>query len=320
MLSIGIDEAGYGPLLGPLVVSAVAMTLPNERAGVPLWQLFPNGISYKVKNAGGKLVIADSKKVYRGNTGEIRELERSTLAAVVLMGQSPPEELGILLKAISLEPDPHLLHPWYSHQPLPLPCRVESTALKLSTGMISREMSVVGAKLIAVKSVPLVEKRYNYLVGQTRNKSEVVFSQTVRLIMEILKISPEKSVTVCVDKQGGKDCYVRNLLRAFPDAKLTIKTEGPDESAYTMDFEGRTISICFCKKGETKHMLIAWASIVSKYLREIFMHQFNAYWHAMDPSLEATAGYWEDGQRFMKAIEPLLKKANIPAEELIRQL
>ena len=40
----------------------------------------------------------------------------------------------------------------------------------------------------------------------------------------------------------------------------------------------------------------------------------------MDPSLEHTAGYWEDGQRFMKAIEPLLKKTNISADDLIRQL
>jgi ribonuclease HII len=320
MLSIGIDEAGYGPLLGPLVVSAVAMTLPDDRAEGSLWKLFPKGLTDQVKNAGGRIIIADSKKVYRGNTREIRELERSTLAGITLAGLIPPQDFTELVKAISLETDPHLHHPWYSHRSMAIPCRVEPAALKLSVGMLNREMANIGAKVVALKSVPLVEKRYNYLVQQTRNKSEVVFSQTVRLITEILKISQEKRVTICVDKQGGKDCYVRNLLRAFPDAQLAIKMEGSDESAYTLTVEGRSISIHFCKKGETRHLLIAWASIVSKYLRELFMHQFNAYWHAMDPTLEDTAGYWEDGLRFMKAIEPLLKKANISPDELIRQL
>lgn len=320
MLAIGIDEAGYGPLLGPLVVSAVAMTLPDDRAKESLWKLFPKGLTDRVKNAAGRIIVTDSKKIYHGNTREVRELERSTFAGMILAGITPPQEFAALLQAVSLEPDPHLHHPWYSYRSLALPLQIEPAALKLSTGILSREMANANARVVAVKSVPLVEKRYNYLVGQTRNKSEIVFSQTIRLITEILKTSQEKNVTVCIDKQGGKNCYVRNLLRAFPEAHLTIKMEGSDESAYTLDLEGRSLTIHFCKKGETRHMLIAWASIVSKYLRELFMHQFNAYWHALNPALQDTAGYWEDGQRFMKDIQPLLIKENISPEELIRQL
>ncbi len=320
MLLIGIDEAGYGPLLGPLVISGVAMVLPAELTGIGLWQLFPNSLTDGVKQARGRIVIADSKKVYRGRGRDIRELERGTLAGISLAEETEPKELGDLLHTISLEPDPHLCHPWYCHSPLSIPCEIEPSALKLSIGMLSREMTRVGAKLVAVKCVPLVEKRYNYLVQQTRNKSEVVFSQTIRLIMDITSKSQEKTIMVNIDKQGGKDCYARNLLRAFPEADLTIKTEGPEESAYQMNFDGRSISIHFCKKGENSHLLIAWASIVSKYIRELFMRQFNAYWCAMDPSLEHTAGYWEDGQRFIKAIEPLFKKTNISADDLIRQL
>jgi hypothetical protein len=50
------------------------------------------------------------------------------------------------------------------------------------------------------------------------------------------------------------------------------------------------------------------------------MIQFNAFWTARNPDLLPTAGYWEDGQRFMKDIHPLLNQLNIPAADLIRQL
>jgi ribonuclease HII len=320
MLLLGIDEAGYGPLLGPLVISSVAMSLPDELAGIPLWQLLAGGIADKIRAANGRLVILDSKKLYNAGSKDLRELERSALGGIKLTGANIPQSLDELLKAVSLETDPHLCHPWYCHAPLPLPRAIEPASLSLSANLLAREMKSVGAELIAVKTVPLVESRYNHLVRLIKNKSEIVFSQTVRLIMEIINRHPDKKILITVDKEGGKDHYLRNLMRAFPDAGLTIQSEGSDESSYLLAFQDRSITIQFCKKGESKHMLIAWASIVSKYVREIFMHQFNAYWTALNPDLTPTAGYWEDGQRFMKDIAPLLKKTGISENDLIRIL
>jgi ribonuclease HII len=320
MLLLGIDEAGYGPLLGPLVISSVAMSLPDELVGIPLWNLLAGGLTDKIRGANGRLVIIDSKKLYNSGTKDLRELERAALGAIKITNDHLPQSLDDLLKAVSLESDPHLCHPWYCHAPLPLPIAIEPTSLSLSTNMLAREMKTVGAELIAVKSVPLVECRYNHLAALIKNKSEIVFSQTVRLIMEIINHRPERNILVTVDKEGGKDHYLRNLMRAFPDAKLAIQSESSEESSYLLTFDDRNITISFCKKGESKHLLIAWASIVSKYIREIFMRQFNAYWLAMNPALTPTAGYWEDGQRFMKDIASLLNKKGIPAEELIRIL
>ena len=47
MLLVGIDEAGYGPLLGPLVVSAVRNEIPDEHATGSLWKLFAAGLTDK---------------------------------------------------------------------------------------------------------------------------------------------------------------------------------------------------------------------------------------------------------------------------------
>ena len=37
---IGIDEAGYGPNLGPFVMTAVAAPLPETHDGANLWDVF----------------------------------------------------------------------------------------------------------------------------------------------------------------------------------------------------------------------------------------------------------------------------------------
>jgi ribonuclease HII len=320
MLLVGIDEAGYGPLLGPLVVSTVALRLPDEVAGLSLWDLLSGGVADRAAAAKGRFLVADSKKIFHGTDRDLRELERSSLGAVLLSAGMIPNSLEELLRAVSLEPDPHLTHRWYCHAPLPLPCRAEVAALKLAAGLLGRELAGVGAAFAAVRSVPLVEKKYNHFVQQTKNKAEVLFSQTIRLIHEVLNQSNERRVHICIDKQGGKDTYTRNLLRTFPTARLSVVREGPEESEYRLEFPNQAVQLSFCQKGEQKHLLIAWASILSKYLRELFMLQFNRFWQALAPDLAPTAGYWEDGRRFMKDIEPVLRKMNIPSTELVRQL
>ena len=52
-------------------------------------------------------------------------------------------------------------------------------------------------------------------------------------------------------------------------------------------------------KGETHHLPIALASIMSKYIRELFMLFFNRYWANQVTDLRPTAGYYQDGKRFL---------------------
>jgi len=69
---VGIDEAGYGPNLGPLVQAAIALKLPGaDPAG---WDTLKGAVRRCGEKADGRLLVDDSKKVY--TRGGLDALER----------------------------------------------------------------------------------------------------------------------------------------------------------------------------------------------------------------------------------------------------
>ncbi len=333
MLIAGIDEAGYGPLLGPLVISGVAMTIPDELDGLSLWHLFADAISENAKKSGGKFVIADSKKLFRKakNKSKSRknlyELERSALGAAILscakenITQSDcPEDIDKLMTIISLEPKSHLNAKWYSHRKLHLPLEVDKQSLILSANILRRELKSLASEFTGVYTIPLFEKRYNEFAKAIKNKSQILFSQTARIVANIINNTAQRKIKIFIDKQGARNSYLNNLLRIFETWHITVIKESDEISIYRLEQADRSVEIRFTRNGEKDNMLTAWASIVSKYVRELFMIQFNEFWIKLDTELKPTAGYWQDGQRFIKDIAPLISKMQIGDDELIRQL
>src|SRR3972149_4135762 len=89
---IGTDEAGYGPNLGPLVISASVWQVPDGVRGEDLFDRLRHVIARSPQQAENLtppcMVVADSKILYKSN-GDLRHLERGLWAAWALLGKQP---------------------------------------------------------------------------------------------------------------------------------------------------------------------------------------------------------------------------------------
>jgi len=65
----GIDEAGFGPLLGPLVVSSSVFRTDADMSSADLWQVLRKSVGRTRSRLVGRLLIADSKKAYKRDEG-----------------------------------------------------------------------------------------------------------------------------------------------------------------------------------------------------------------------------------------------------------
>ncbi|MFH1718212.1 MAG: hypothetical protein ABIF19_12735, partial [Planctomycetota bacterium] len=293
----GIDEAGYGPILGPLVVSSSAFSLPSHLLKSDLWQILRKSLSDRRSRLAGRLLIADSKKAYSRSLG-IKHLERTTLTLLKCF-RKEPTTLTELIELLCPDCLGRLSdYPWYA----------DIDAYRLSTDVADRgiasavfadDMASNGIELLAMKSCCFDVAHYNKMVAAVKNKSTVLFSATSHLMKKAYDDFGGDDLHIVVDRQGGRVHYRQNLQLMFGDMQLRILHESPETSSYELKADSKSMRVHFVVGADKRFLPVSLASMVSKYLRELLIDNINRYFAGFNSNLRPTAGYWQDGLRFI---------------------
>lgn len=315
---VGIDEAGYGPNLGPFVMASVACRVPDGETS-DLWQLLKKVVRRKKDPNDGRLHIEDSKVVYSSQKG-LKALERSVLATILSECCAGDFTLAGCIDHVAQTAHDYLQEEcWYAGS-TPLPVAADRDEVEHTTRRFQDGSEEIGIRWAAARSTIVCPPRFNGLLDRWGSKSIVLLVSLAELLQ--LNRSPDdgtEAVHVYVDKHGGRNHYTSILEKAIPGGKVVAISEGQDLSTYRIDGLGRQLHLTFQPRADGEHFCVALASMLAKYLRELLMHEFNHFWRQHLPELKPTAGYPVDARRFFEEIRPITEKLGITEDKLWRR-
>ena len=334
VLIAGIDEAGYGPLLGPLCVGLSVFRVqetPDPGKLPDLWKLLSKGVCRSPARAGGhdkrgRVAVADSKELKLANSVKachpLVHLERGVLTfARCIAGAASPavaddEGLFRLLGAAMAD------HECYRVPPRPLPLSMAQAEISIAHNVLARAMVGAGVELLRMRCQVIDEHRYQAIIRDTSNKAETTataFGEHLRHVWELYGEQGEDCrLGVACDRLGGRIQYAGLIERELPGSRVEVLEESNDKSRYAVtapDSAGRErrAGVSFLVEGETGHLPIALASMVAKLTRELAMLRFNQHWAArmhaaLGVELKPTAGYRNDAHRWLADIGELMNE------------
>ena len=292
MILAGVDEAGLGPKLGPLVTASAALIVPEGWRPETPWDCLGDAVG-----PGGardvRLAVGDSKVVYK--TSGMHGLEK-TLAAVVYAAtrglQFPLVDIG---RRVNLA-----IHPCYSGEVSPFPLYSSQQESMTTAQPLEEALGKAGAEVAHLGVKILFEPELNDRFDSGLNKNQALLMETGRHLVDLTKKFPNQEVLVCVDKQGGRNDYLPFLSSLFPGAWIDVLAMGGADSAYRLRRQEGHVTIRFTAKADRHSFTTALASMAAKYARERAMAEFNAWFGKHYPTLTPTAGYPEDAKRWLR--------------------
>lgn len=311
----GVDEAGLGPILGPLVVAGIAMTGP---AGTDPWRVLRKHAS-KLRHEKGKVRVADSKKVNQGPHG-LQRLEETALVFWGAMHGELPADLGEWLGLLGVDLGPLRRCPWYEHLDLRLPRVADADWLSLQAELVARTLRGAEVSLLDIAVHPVDVEEWNGLIKDTDNKSRAHFHAYAEVLRRLLdRVPPDfAGGHLVADRCGGRMHYAADLQRLRPNARVETLVETPGQSAYALHTATGELRVTFAERGEDRAFPTALASCFAKYLRELMVEVLNDWFLARIPGLARTAGYYVDGHRFLREVEAQVVSLALPRERLVR--
>jgi ribonuclease HII len=317
LLYVGIDEAGYGPLLGPLCVGVAALRVENWEptdTAPNLWTHLRRAVCRKPGDKKRRLAVADSKKLCKPmaqGQGRLAEAERSVLAFLSALHGSMPTSDGELFEALGVAPCPL---EWYAGEPAACPCHADAAEATIAANMLRRALAPAGVSCALLRVARTDEVRFNAMLAGGRSKANTTLAaiaeqapHIIGLIEHTLSERADAHVRIVLDRQGGRTRYEESLSQAFGRPLRTL-AEAAEASTYAFaDWPNARIRVQ--AKAEDDHLPVALASMQAKLVRELTMERFNAYWAARYPKIKPTAGYTTDARRWLADMAGVLSDA-----------
>jgi len=314
----GIDEAGYGPTLGPLCLSAVGVRVPHVPEHGALWDVLGEAVTKTPRGAAGRVIVNDSKKVHSGPHG-LKRLEAGVLGFARAVAGSLPPTAGVLHELLGVDALDAAL-PWSADVwAMPVPQTCHTSGIESQASDLCEAMSDAGIELLTPRLVVVQPAEFNRVVARTHNKSLLLFQKTGLLLQWLWDAAGPGHSHVVVDRHGGRMRYRRLLVDVFPDCKIDVTCEESGRSVYRISAGDRRLDVEFVEKGDTLALPTALASMTAKYVRELHMRALSAWWAQRVPDLKATAGYAVDARRFLTDIADAMPEAGVERGKFVRE-
>jgi hypothetical protein len=271
-----------------------------------------------------RLIVDDSKAIYSATHG-LPPLERCVWPFLPLA-----DSLADLWPRLVLTPWPsYLAEPYANFLPLPVSSPQSERWLaerqRLNAALRTADLE------IRLASVVIFPAEFNLLVRRAQTKAAVPLEAIRRLLGEcgpaslptaaVHSVGPlpaldgSADVQVIVDRLGGRKHYRDFLQDLVPTQRVTTVAEDRSCSHYRV---GSTVEVCFRVNAEQHSFAVALASMVSKYLRELLMRQFNSFFQQHAPEIAPTAGYPVDAARWWRATTAIRQRLGLSDEQLWR--
>ncbi len=290
-LVLGIDENGYGPVLGPFVVTGVLLEVDGDP-----WNV--------LKIGGKRSFIRDSKEIFRGSLPSYRIGETLALGFLKNLGLSP-KDTAEYIQEVTGEPYDSLFQGSESIKPLHpilrLPLWLDNEPSKIPlTGYGP-------VKIVCVRQRVIMPGLFNRRVKAIGSKAYLDFLE----FMEVADLcTAGKSAIIILGKIGGTTHYLK-MFRFAGIEPVKVLFESRERSSYTY----KLWKLNFIRDADSKYLPVAMASIVGKYTREILMTALSRGLGS-DSMLPIASGYRHD-TRTNHLIDIMLKM-EIPVSQFLR--
>lgn len=323
-LIIATDEAGYGPNLGPLVVSATAWNVDDSLFPSLDDDLFESTLSglfcTKPTKKDDLIYVADSKSLFASGNS-LRKLERAVFTLLSYSIESSrhdfdnsseisptipklktPKTLLALLKMLGRSKTCSAQsNPWWDNTKLPVDLGQDESRMLLEKA--TRFFGDCQIQFRDVVSKTLHPLEFNRECEALGNKANLLSKTTLDLVKVLMDETDQAEILVRCDKHGGRSKYSEVIQNCLTDQWIHVVQERPDVSVYKFSTSDRRqqVRMEFRAKGE-RYLPVATSSVFAKYLREVCMKNFNQFWMNRISGLKPTAGYPVDAKRFRAEI------------------